>query len=119
MKKTILIVLAALLVTANCFAQKLSAETKALQGTWILIGIMNGEESFTEQMIKEEKLLVSYTFSGNTITVNNNGTIIGPFQFEPSAGFLLLETGNRMAYNLQGKILILYEGGYAFIYRKK
>ena len=118
MKKTIFIVLAALLVTVNCFAQKTSGDTKALQGTWVLVGIVGADESYTEQAIKEEKVKITYTFSGNNVTVNNNGTIIGPVQFEPSNGFLLLGAGTRMAYNLQGKLLILFEGGFAFIYRK-
>jgi len=66
MKKTLFVLLVTMLSSAFCFAQ--SAEVKALQGTWVLIGPA-GE--------------------------------------------------GKLSYNLQGKLLIVHEGGYAFIYRKK
>jgi len=120
MKKTIFFLVAAILVSVNCFAQKLSDQAKALQGTWEMIGIMNDEESYDEQAIKAESVDIVYIFSGDTMTVRKNGEVIGPVRFEPALGFLHLGNGEvKLPYNLQGKILFLHESGYAYIYRKR
>ncbi len=120
MKRTILVLVAAVLVSVNCFAQKLSDQAKALQGTWVMIGIMNDEESYDEQAIKAENIEIVYIFSGDSMTVKKNGEVIGPVRFEPALGFLLLGNGEvKMPYNLQGKILFLHESGYAYVYRKR
>jgi len=119
MKKMILFLVVAFVVSVNCFAQKMSDQAKALQGTWVMIGIMNDEESYDEQAIKAENLEILYIFSGDTVTIKNNGETIGPAKFQTTVGYLVLENGATQPYNLQGKILILHEGGITFIYRKR
>jgi hypothetical protein len=119
--KRIFLLLIIALVGVNCYAQRQSAEVRALQGTWILIGIMNDQESYTEQNIKTEGVDISYIFSGNNLTIKKESETIGPVVFEPNEGYLLLgpEGTGRLPYNLQGRILIIHEGGFAFIYRKR
>ncbi|MDR2964254.1 MAG: hypothetical protein LBU88_00565 [Treponema sp.] len=119
--KRIFLLFVIALVGVNCYAQRQSAEERALQGTWILIGIMNDQESYNEQSIKAEGVDVSYIFSGNNLTIRKEGEVIGPVVFEPREGYLLLgpEGAAKLPYNLQGRILIVHEGGYAFVYRKR
>ena len=125
MKKKILVLLIVTLAGINCFAQRQSAEARALQGTWILIGGLHEEGSFNEQDVKAENLNISYVFSGDTFTVRKNGEVIGPLKFEPVHGTVQVidpETGTvigMIPYNLQGRILIFYEGGFTYIYRKR
>ena len=120
MKKIILFLLAALLISVNCFAQSQSQQTSALQGTWTLVAFLNDESSYTEQELKAENFVASYTFSGNYVTINNSSMIIGPVRFEPEGGYLKLIGENvvYLPYSLQENILILHEGNFAFIYRK-
>jgi len=119
--KRILLMLIIMLVGVNCFAQRQSAEARALQGTWVLIAIMNDQESYNEQEINAERLEVSYIFSGDNLSIRRNNETIGPVKFEPSGSYLLIgpDGEGRLPYNLQGRILIIHEGGYAFIYRKR
>jgi len=120
MKKTILLLAVFAIVCVNVFAQRQTPEVRALQGTWTLIAIMNAEESYNEQAIRDENLVVTYTFSGNNVTINNAGNVIGPVSFVPQGAYLTL-TGTstvNMPYFVQGNLLVLHEGGYTFIYRK-
>jgi len=121
MKKTMFVVLIALAAGVVSFAQALSPQMKALQGTWVLIGGMSDDESFDEAAVKAENLEILYIFKGNEVTISKNGELVGPLKFEAASGFVLVGTGNvgKLPYNLQGRILILHEGGYTFIYRKR
>jgi len=120
MKKTIFILMIAVLVSVNSFAQVLSAQARELQGTWVLIGALNDTESYDEQAFKAEKIEIFYIFSGDTMTIKKSNETIGPVRFEPALGFLHLGNGEaRLPYNLQGRILILHEAGNAYIYRKQ
>ena len=120
MKKIVLFILIALLISGFCFAQNAQQQTRALQGTWLLIAIMNDEDSFTEADLKAENVIVTYSFKGNEVTIINQGEVVGPVSFQPEGGYLKL-TGERvffLPYNLQGNILIIHESEYAYIYRK-
>jgi len=121
MKKTIFVFLIALLTSAFCFAQSMSAQARALQGTWILIGIMNDKESYDEAAIKAEKIDISYVFNNNNVTVKKYTETYGPIRFDAISGFIYLRPGDtdKFAYNLQGNILIIHESGNAYIYRKR
>ena len=121
MKKTIFVFLIALLASAHCFAQKMSPQVKALQGTWNLVAIINDEESYDEAGFKAEKIEISYIFKSNELTVRKNNETIGPVNFDAEDGFIKMGAGYevKLSYNLQGNILILHENGYACIYRKR
>ena len=121
MKKNIVLVLIFTLMCMNIFAQRQSPEVRALQGTWVLIAGMNDEECFTEENLRAENLEMLYIFSGDTLTVRRNNETIGPVRFEVVPGYVCLigETTYYLPYNLQGRILIMHEGGYTFIYRKR
>jgi len=121
MKKNIVLVLIFALMCMNIYAQRQSPEVRALQGTWVLIAGMNDQESFTEENLTAENLEVLYIFSGDTISVRRNNETIGPARFEVEPGYIRIigETTYYLPYNLQGRILILHEGGYAFIYRRR
>jgi len=120
MKKTILVLAVAVMVSVNCFAQQLSEQARALQGTWALIGAMNDDESYDEQAMIAGELEIFYIFSGDSMTIRKNGEVIGPVRYEPALGYLRLGNGEvRLPYNLQGNLLILHESGYVYIYRKR
>jgi len=123
MKKILLFFVILTAMGVNCFAQSQAAQVKALQGTWNLIGIMNDEESYNEQDIKKEGLEVAYIFSKNSLTINKAGEIIGPVDFSPEGAYLELSLSGGPAgslpYFLNANILVIHEGSYAFIYRKK
>lgn len=121
MKKMLFVVLITVLASAFCFAQSASAESKALQGTWVLIAGMNDQESFGEADVKAENLEVLYIFKGSELTIRKNGEVIGPIVFNAIPSYIFIGPANegKLSYNLQGKILIIHEGGFAFIYRKK
>jgi len=121
MKKSILLFVVFMLICVNSFAQRQTPEVRALQGTWTLIAIMNAEESYNEQAINNENLIVTYIFSGNSVTINNSGTIIGPVNFTSEGAYLVLTGANtvNMPYFLHENILVLHEGGYTFIYQRK
>jgi hypothetical protein len=121
MKKTIFVLLITVLAGAFCFAQTATAESKALQGTWVLIGGMNDKEAFNEAETKSEGLEVLYIFKGNELTIKKNGEVIGPVVYTALPNYILIGPNGegKLPYNLQGKILIVHEGGLAFIYRKK
>jgi len=121
MKKILFVLLITVLASSFCFAQNMSAESKALQGTWVLIAGMNDQECFNEADVKAENLEVFYYFKGNQMTIDKNGEIIGPIVFNADASYIMIGPNKegKLPYNLQGNILILSEGGYTFIYRKK
>jgi hypothetical protein len=121
MKKLCLVLLITVLASAFCFAQTATAESKALQGTWVLIAGMNDKECFGESDVKAENLEVFYIFKGNELTIKKNGETIGPLPFNAVPNYIFIGPANegKLPFSLQGKILIIHEGGFAFVYRKK
>jgi len=122
MKKIILLLFVIISININSFAQNQSIEIRNLQGTWALIGIMDDSESYNEKDIIAEKLEIYYIFSNNTITIRKPDEDIGPVNYTIEDAYIKMGSGNNiylMPYNLQGNILIIHEGGYAFIYRKR
>ncbi|MCL2804543.1 MAG: hypothetical protein FWD26_01205 [Treponema sp.] len=122
MKKIVLLLIAVALMSVNGFTQSQSAELRNLQGTWALIGLLNDSESYNEADVKAENLEVYYIFTNNSMTIRKPDGDIGPVNFVIENAYLRLGSGNNagmLPFNLQGNILIIHEGGYAFIYRKR
>ena len=121
--KKLFLFLIILTAGVNGFAQSQQSVTNSLQGTWELIGLLDDEDSFNEQDLKAENFVALYIFSNNVLNINNMGEIIGPVNFEHAGAYLKLSSGNgysyHLPYSLHGNILIIHEGGYAFIYRKR
>jgi len=119
MKKILFVLLITVLASSFCFAQ--SAESKALEGTWVLIAGMNDQECYNEADVKAGNLEVYYIFKGNQLTISKNGEVIGPIAFNAGASYIMIgpNSEGKLPYSLQGKILVIHEGGYAYIYSKK
>ena len=121
MRKAVFVFLIALFAIGFCFAQSLSTQVKALQGTWALIGILNDAESYDETVIKAGKVDISYVFKNNELTIKKYNETIGPVKFDAQSGYIYMGSSEdgKLPYNLQGNILIIHEGGSACIYRKR